>query len=239
MNWLVKPWKWFERAVRESAEREQARRAIWRQQRLVLHASDVPPAELQQAPPRKVRLTREGLLFEFLAAILITFPLVPVYLNHIVDQAKIENTRFVQKERIKLERIQDPIKRHQRENWVRRIELDSDERFSKGTTAARQLTWMLTAYPLLYALGLTMELRQMRLLKKGFLARGTVVRLPWHRRAVVSFFDADGKEFCIKTTSAWGFECGNKVWLLYLPNRPKVAWVYNLPRQPLKRIVSG
>jgi hypothetical protein len=220
--------------AQEKADRHKA----WRQQRLALHASDNPPAELQPAPPRKVRLTRKGFLLEFAAAMSIALPLIPVYLNHIVDQAKMESARFVQQERIKFDQIQDPNKKHWRENWIRRVALDNDERFSKGTVALHQLIWILSACPLAYALGLAIQLRRMRLLQKGFLARGTVVHLRWRKLAVISFFNADGKEFCIKTFNC-GLPCGDEVWLLYLPNRPKVACVYYLPRQPLMRIVPG
>ena len=234
MNWLVKFRRCFVCTVQEKADRRKA----WRQQRLALHASDNPPAELQAAPPRKVRLTREGLLFALLAVISIALPLIPVYLNHIVDQAKMESARFVQEERTKLEQIQDPTNRHRRENWIRRVALDNDERFSKGTVALRKLIWVLSAYPLAYVLGLAIQLRQMRLLRKGVPAHGTVVRLTRRKRAVVSFLDAEGKEFCLKTFAV-NLACGNKLWLLYLPNRPKVACVYYLLRQPLMKIVPG
>jgi hypothetical protein len=234
MNRLVKFWKWFESRTQAT---EDGRKA-WRQQRFALHASDNPPAELHHAPPRKVRFIGEGVLLTFVTVIAIALPLVPVYFHHIVNQEKIESTRFAQEEYIKLNQIQDPTKRHRRENWIRQVTLDDDKRLSKGSTALRELTWMCFAFTLPYFLLLIIQLREMRLLQKGCVARGTVVRLICSKLGVVSFVNADGKEFSIKTLTP-GFVRGDKVWLLYLPNRPKVACLYYLRRQPLMRVVSG
>lgn len=234
MNWLVI----FRRCFVCTAQEKADRRKAWRQERLALHASDNPPAEFQLAPPRKVRLTREGFFLELVAVMSIALPLFLLfYLNHVVDQAKIKSARFVLQERIKFDQIQDPAKKHWRENWIRRVALDNDELLSRSTVTIRKLSWILSPLLLPYVLGLAIQLRQMRLLQKGVLTRGTIVLLTRHKRAVVSFFNADGKEFHRKTFVG-GLACGNKLWLLYLPNRPKVACVCYLWRQPLMRIVS-
>ncbi len=228
---------WFKRSRERFKQSPKARAMEAHLQRLLaLHASETPPAELQQKPPRKLRVTLDGVAFGICLVVGIAFPfLVWGVYNHAISQAKADDELYQRNQRARIERIQNPAARQRWEHWLQQVAESRDQQISTANGIVRRLVGITVLFSMVSLTALMTELRHMRLLRTGVLGRGTIVRTAkiW-RRGIVRFCDAGGNEFRFKCLI--GFAEGSRVWLVYLPNHPQTARVYSPRRKPLFRI---
>ncbi|HVM60587.1 MAG TPA: hypothetical protein VMV72_06935 [Verrucomicrobiae bacterium] len=229
---------WFKQSRERFKQSTKARAKEARFQRLLaLHGSDTPPTELQQKPPRKVRLTADGVVGGLSCLLGIALPFLAwAGYSHLISRAKASDQLFERTERAKIERIQNPDTSRRWEDWLQQEAKSRDQQISMSSRILWKMVAISALYPVLSLTALMTELRHMRLLRTGILGRGTIIRTAkiW-RRGIVRFSDAGGNEFRFKCLI--GFAEGSPVWLLYLPNHPQTAGLYSPRRKPLLRIV--